>query len=205
VSLEAGFVSLFDGTLDRWDRFGDGVIQALPGLDIIECGSPATDSTLGFIRTRSTFRNFVLRLDWKAFDIRANSGVFLRMPEVGHGGLQQVYRDSIEIQIDETGKDFVATREPQAIYGSSLHKTGAVYGLAPATRWASKAVSPRSAEGYWNAFEITVSDDRISVWLNGEPVVREARLPAHLLKAGFIGLQCHTDVVQFRNIRIREI
>jgi hypothetical protein len=205
VSLEDGFVSLFDGTLDRWDQFGDGVIQALPGMGIIECGSVGADSTLGFIRTHSTFRNFVLRLDWKAFDIRANSGVFVRMPEAGDGDLDQVYRNSIEIQIDETGKDFVATRDPQAIYGSSLHKTGAVYGLAPATRWASKAVSPRFAEGYWNAFEITVNDDRISVMLNGELVVREARLPANLVRPGFIGLQCHTDVVQFRNIRIREL
>jgi len=34
--------------------------------------------------------------------------------------------------------------------------------------------------------------------------VREARLPANLVATGFIGLQCHTDVVQFRNIRIRE-
>jgi choline dehydrogenase-like flavoprotein len=205
VPVEDGFVSLFDGTLNQWDQFGDGVIQALPRLDIIECGSVGTDSTLGFIRTRNTFRNFVLRLDWKAFDIRANSGVFVRMPEIGDGGIDQVYRNSIEIQIDETGKDFVASRDPQAIYGSSLHKTGAVYGLAPATRWASKAVSPRFAEGYWNAFEITVHDDRISVSLNDEPVVREARLPAHLLGAGHIGLQCHTHVVQFRNIRIREI
>jgi choline dehydrogenase-like flavoprotein len=205
VAVEDGFVSLFDGTLDQWDHCGDGVIQALPRLDIIECGCDGADSTLGFIRTRRTFKNFVLRLDWKAFDIRANSGVFIRMPEVDNGGLQQVYRDSIEIQIDETGKDFVATRDPQAVYGSSLHKTGAVYGLAPAARWASKAVSPRSAEGYWNAFEITVNGDRISVSLNGEPVVRDARLPAHLVKAGYIGLQCHTDVVQFRNIRIREL
>lgn len=205
VPLEEGFISLFDGTLDQWDQFGNGVIQALPGLDIIECGSVGADSTLGFIRTHSTFSNFVLRLDWKAFDIRANSGVFVRMPEVGDGGLEEVYRNSIEIQIDETGKDFVATRDPQAIFGSSLHKTGAVYGLAPATRWASKAVSPRFAEGYWNAFEITVNNDRISVLLNGEPVVREARLPANLLGAGFIGLQCHTDIAQFRNVRIREI
>jgi len=205
VPLEDGFVSLFDETLDQWDRFGHGVIQALPGLGIIECGSVGAASTLGFIRTNRSFRNFVLRLHWKAFDIGANSGVFLRMPEVGDGGLDQVYRNSIEIQIDETGKDFDAARYPQAVYGSSLHKTGAVYGLAPATRWASKAVSPRFAEGYWNAFEITVNDDRISVLLNDEPVVREARLPAHLFGAGFIGLQCHTDVVQFRNIRIREI
>jgi choline dehydrogenase-like flavoprotein len=205
VSLEDGFVSLFDGTLDQWDQFGDGVIKALHGLDIIECGSVGADSTLGFIRTHRTFRNFVLRLDWKAFDIGANSGVFVRMPEVGDGGLDRVYRNSIEIQIDETGKDFVAGRDPQAVYGSSLHKTGAVYGLAPATRWASKAVSPRFAEGYWNAFEITVTDDHISVSLNDEPVVREARLPENVVGAGFIGLQCHTDVVQFRNIRIREI
>ena len=205
VPVEDGFISLFDGTLEQWDRFGDGVIQALPGMDIIECGSAQADSTLGFIRTRGTFKNFVLRLDWKAFDIRANSGVFVRMPEVGDGGLDQVYEDSIEIQIDETGKDFVATRDPQAIYGSSLHKTGAVYGIVPATRWASKAVSPRFAGGYWNAFEITANDDRISVSLNGEPVVREARLPANLVATGFVGLQCHTDVVQFRNIRIREI
>ena len=204
-ALEDGFVSLFDGTLDQWDHFGDGVIQALPGLDIIECGSAGADSTLGFIRTQSTVKNFVLRLDWKAFDISANSGVFLRMPEVGCGGLDEVYRSSIEVQIDETGKDFVATRNPQAIYGSSLHKTGAVYGLAPASRWASRAVSRRSAQGYWNAFEILMDHDRISVSLNGEPVVREARLPEHLLGTGFIGLQCHTDVVQFRNIRIREL
>lgn len=204
-ALEDGFVSLFDGTLDGWDQFGGGVIQALPGLDIIECGASGADSTLGFIRTKRRFKNFELRLDWKAFDITANSGVFLRMPEIAHASLDEVYRNSIEVQIDETGKDFDATRDPQRIYGSSLHKTGAVYGLAPATRWASKAVSPRSAEGYWNAYEITVVDDRISVSLNGEPVVRDARLPEHLRSAGYIGLQCHTDVVQFRNIRIREL
>lgn len=205
VAVEDGFTALFDGTLDHWDQFGSGVIQALPGLNIIECGSIGTDSVLGFIRTRAQFKNFVLRLDWKAFDIRANSGVFLRMPEVENGDLNQVYRNSIEIQIDETGKDFVATRNPQAIYGSSLHKTGAVYGRAPATRWAAKAPSPRFQEGYWNAFEITVSEDRVSVSLNGEPVVRDAQLPQELVSQGFIGLQCHTDVVQFRNIRIREI
>jgi hypothetical protein len=203
--LEDKFVSLFDGTLDQWDRFGSGIIQALPGLDIIECGSPGANSTLGFIRTKRKFKNFVLRLDWKAFDIRANSGTFLRMPDVDNDDLHEVYRNSIEVQIDETGKDFDPTRDPQWIYGSSLHKTGAVYGLAPASRGASKAVSPRSAEGYWNAYEITVNDDRISVTLNGEPVVREARLPEHLRGAGYIGLQCHSDVVQFRNMRIREL
>jgi hypothetical protein len=196
---------LFDGTLNGWDMFGSGVIKPLEGLNIIECGTSGADSVLGFVRTQAKFQNFVLRLDWKAFDIRANSGVFLRMPEIVGGNLDQVYRNSIEIQIDETGKDFVADRSPQAVFGSSLHKTGAVYGIAPATRWAAKVVSKPDSDGYWNAYEITVHDGQIDVTLNGEPVVRGAQLPAHLLNPGSIALQCHTDIVQFRNVRIREI
>jgi hypothetical protein len=205
VPIEAGFNSLFDGSLNGWSKFGDGLIQPLKGLNIIECGTPGTDSVLGFIRTQQKFRNFRLRLDWKAFDIRANSGVFLRMAEVGDGDLDRTYRNSIEIQIDETGKNFDPGRNPQSVYGSSLHKTGAVYGIAPASRWAAKAVSPRGFEGFWNAFEITVRDDRITVLLNGETVVDNAQLPAHLLGQGYIGLQCHTDIVQFRNIRIQPL
>ncbi|MGE0541979.1 MAG: family 16 glycoside hydrolase [Dehalococcoidia bacterium] len=203
--IETGFTSLFDGTLNGWEQFGAGTIQALPEWDIIECGTSGTESVLGFVRTRKKYRNFVLKLDWKAFDIAANSGVFLRMPDVIDDDLQRVYRESIEIQIDETGKNFQADRDPQWLYGSSLHKTGAVYGVAPATRWASKAVSRYGSDGYWNAYEIMVQDDSISVQLNGELVVDNAQLPAHLTRDGYIGLQCHTDVVQFRNIRLMEL
>lgn len=203
--LEPGFTSLFNGTLDDWETFGAGAIQALPELEIIECGAPGAESVLGFVRTKKKYANFILRLDWKAFSITANSGVFLRMPDVAGDDLDAVYRESIEVQIDETGKEFQADRDPQSVYGSSLHKTGAVYGIAPATRWASKAVSRHGTEGYWNAYEIEVQHDRISVRLNGETVVDNALLPAHLVHDGYIGLQCHTEVVQFRNIRIMEL
>ena len=92
---------------------------------------------------------------------------------------------------------------PISVYGDP--QPWAVYGIAPATRWAAKAVSPYGSDGYWNAYEITVQDDRISVRLNGELVVDNALLPAHVVRDGAIGLQCHTDVVQFRNIRIMEL
>jgi hypothetical protein len=90
------------------------------------------------------------------------------------------------------------------VYGSSLHKTGALYNLAPATRRAAKAVSPHGLEGYWNSFEIRVEGTAASVMLNGEPVSL-ATLPDHLPGAGYIALQCHSEVVQFRNIRIQEL
>ncbi len=204
-SDEEGFRSLFDGTLDGWSHLGSGSFRVLEGLGIVEAGTPGTDSALGLLRyDREQFKNFILRLEWKAFCLEANSGIFLRVPEARGADLDALYPESIEIQIDETGKDYQADRQPQAVYGSSLHKTGAVYGLFPATRWASKVVSPHSHEGYWNAFEIRVEDEHVRVTLNGEPV-SSGTLPAHLVKAGFIALQCHSDVLQFRDIRIKAL
>ncbi|MDB6155597.1 MAG: hypothetical protein JWL90_4050 [Chthoniobacteraceae bacterium] len=203
--LEAGFTPLFDGSLNGWSKLGGGTIQALPGLGIIECGTAGVESDLGFIHTTKKYQDFVLRLDWKAFSIQANSGIFLHMPELQNNDFNQLYAASLEVQIDETGLDYEPNRNPQRVYGSSLHKTGAVYKRAPATRWAAKAVSRRGEEGYWNSFEITVSGGKITVVLNGENVVDQADLPAPLQAAGFIALQCHTDVVQFRNVRLREL
>lgn len=201
----SGTRSLFDGTLDQWSQFGAGTIQALNGLNIIEAGTAGVADTLGFIRHAEKFRDFELTLEWKAFSGAANSGIFLRMPELQDSNFDALYAASIEIQIDETGKDFVPGRNPQSVYGSSRHKTGAVYGLAPATAWAAKAVSPRGAEGYWNRFRIELTGDRISVHLNDLRVVDRFQLPPSLTGEGYIGLQCHTDVVQFRNIRIRPL
>ncbi|RZL85486.1 MAG: DUF1080 domain-containing protein [Variovorax sp.] len=43
------------------------------------------------------------------------------------------------------------------------------------------------------------------VVLNRETVVNHALLPAHLRGEGYIGLQCHADVVQFRKVRIQSL
>ena len=157
------------------------------------------------------FRDFILRLDWKAYDIEANSGIFLRMPQpvVLDAGF---YDSTIEIQIDEQGYD-----HENAVYGSPLHKTGSVYGVFPARLWTAKVVQPRDAgkSTYWNSYEIKLQGGSIEVRLNGL-LVSKGQFP-NLLSAGaasvgktkrdegYIGLQCHTEVVQFRNIRIKEL
>jgi hypothetical protein len=58
--------------------------------------------------------------------------------------------------------------------------------------------------GEWNAFLITLEDDRMTVELNGERVVDAARLP-DLPETGPIGLQHHGDPVQFRRIWVKEL
>lgn len=58
--------------------------------------------------------------------------------------------------------------------------------------------------GQWNAFRITLADDRMTVRLNGELVLQSDRLP-DLPSTGPIGLQHHGDEIEFRNIWIKEL
>jgi hypothetical protein len=77
--------------------------------------------------------------------------------------------------------------------------------LAPAIR---AAVTPKERAdaplGKWNRFLITLKGDRITVELNGKPIVQDAQLPGIATK-GPIGLQHHNEVVEFANLFIREL
>jgi hypothetical protein len=208
---DAGFVSIFNGTFEgTWRTVGASNFTPLTPLGqppIIEAGSAGADSVLGLLYFQSKqFKNFILRLEWKAFSIRANSGVFLRIPNPAGRSLDDpFYAACTEIQIDETGKNFVATRTPQSVFGGFREKTGAIYTLAPATQGASKVIRPRfTPDGPWNVYEITVQDDLIVVVLNGFEISR-ANISSPRLTEGYLALQCHTEIVQFRNIRIKEL
>ncbi len=206
---DAGFISLFDGTLNAWASEGMGNFRVVHagGKPILEAGLAGVDSALGLLRfTGQTFSNFVLRLEWKAFSSRANAGVFLRTPPVGGGGLDAAfYAQCTEIQIDDSGKNFDPARQPNVVYGGFRERTGAIYGVAPSTQGRSKAFRPRfTADGEWNVFEIRAEGSSVTVQHNGA-VVSSASVAPNLPRAGHIALQCHTDIVQFRNIRVRPL
>ncbi len=218
AGVEAGFESLYSGDFaaDGWEiepgGSGNFFDVADPDHPILGAGVDTYIPALGVLRyTGDTFDDFLLRLDWRAFDIHANSGMFLRMP--APVALDRDFYDStIEVQIDEHGHDNI-----NGIQGSPLHKTGAVYGVFPARLWAAKAVQPRHTgrEPCWNRCEIEVSGRNIAVRINGLNVAGGELPPLLTMDApaaglnkreeGFIGLQCHTEVVQFRNIRIKRL
>ena len=100
--------------------------------------------------------------------------------------------------------------------------SGEVYGyrtdakMPPAVR---AGVTPKKKmdkpRGEWNAFEITMKGDRLTVKLNGEEVIGNAQLPG-VPAEGPIALQHHggmrngqwtgpPSLVQFRNIMIKEL
>jgi len=58
--------------------------------------------------------------------------------------------------------------------------------------------------GEWNKMEITMKGDRLSVSLNGEEVITNAKLPGVPAK-GPVALQHHGDAIQFKNIYIKTL
>ena len=101
------------------------------------------DEGLGvlFFDDPNLFGDFELRLQWKAFGSGsgepANSGVFLRTPRPPRSlDDANFYDRAVEIQIDDSGYDAVAGR-----FRSPLHRTGAIYRIAPARVRAEKASS----------------------------------------------------------------
>lgn len=60
------------------------------------------------------------------------------------------------------------------------------------------------ALGEWNAFEVTIKANRMTVILNGEKVIDAVELPG-LPESGPIALQHHHDPVQFRNLWVKEL
>ena len=204
IAPEPGFKLLYEGNFNDWDmadanNFFNVTEQ---GQQIIGAGIDNQNVALGVLWYRiKKFRDFELRFQWRTFSPIANGGVFLRAPQpsgnlFATGGF---YEQALEVQIDETGFD------PKAnIFGSPIHRTGALYGRLPANRWAARAISLRDGRlDCWNDYAIRIQGPNIEIRLNGELVCTGPHNAQ--LNEGYIGFQCHTEVVQYRNIRIREL
>jgi hypothetical protein len=177
-------IRLFDGiSLDGW-------CQAGPGGFRVANGTLVTQGGMGLLwYANREFGNFELTVDWKATKSSDNSGIFVRFPAptVSHepsGDPQVAIEQGYEIQIDDEG----------APDGHMIHKTGAIYGVQPPEKIASRQ------PGEWNTFRIRVEAQIYNVILNGAPVI--VRFKGNRSSQGHIGLQNHSpeDRVFFRNI-----
>ncbi len=107
----------------------------------------------------------------------------------------------MEIQLLDDGNEQYKALKP-------YQYTGSIYGVVAAERGHLKA--PRE----WNRMEIRAEGPKVVVTLNGATIV-DADLTEHadavkehpglLRKDGYIGLQSHTDEVEFRNVAIKEL
>jgi hypothetical protein len=189
----AGFVPIFNGrNLDGWKErqvmagqegswsVQDGILKAKPGS--------------GWLGTERQFNDFILRVEWRISE-NGNSGVFVRVPDSDFKGSPS--QAGFEIQIlDDNGSQYKGKLKPYQYSGGLYHFQGI-----------SKPVF--KGAGAWNSYELTVRGNHIGLIYNGEDVLDvDLSQNAEMLKRpknGFIGLQNHNSVVEFRKIEIKEI
>jgi len=190
--LELDYIPLVEETLENaWEMVGTGKFKKFG--NVIE-----TEGGIGLlVYKKEKFKNFNLKLDWRAMDATDNSGVYVRVPEIDKTDIQwlQKANEGWEVQIDERGFDSATNTE-----NNPLKLTGAVYDVSPAIAHASKPVCE------WNSFEIEVKDHDVMVLLNGIKV-SEVNNDATRPDEGYIGLQNHHpgSRVQFGNIRVKQL
>lgn len=152
----------------------------------------------GNLLTVGEYGDFVLRFEFKT-EPGGNSGVGIRAPLEG-----DIAYTGMEIQIlDHDHPRYAGQLQPWQRHGS-------VYNVHAAE---GDALKPA---GEWNEEEIRAEGAVITVVLNGQVITRADlsqvtapevldRHPGVLRKAGRIGFLGHGSLVEFRNIRVREL
>ena len=212
ADLAQGFVSLYTGLdLRGWrrDPGHEGHWQPKDWILDYDGRSEAEDKHLW---TEKEYGDFVLICDWRW----KNEGTRQARPVILPTGDDAVDADgdSLTEEVLDAGDSGIYLR------GSSKSQvniwcwpagSGEVYGYrtdASQPAEVRAGVTPKAKAdkpiGQWNRFIITMKGDRLTVDLNGQRIIDNARLPG-VPPRGPIALQHHGDPIQFANLYIKEL
>jgi hypothetical protein len=204
---DRGFVSLFDGSLAGWREQAGHEGHWQPHDWVLDYDGQGESLT-----SERDFGDFELIADWRW----SGEARELAQPVVLADGSVALGDDG------RTRTELVQDAGDSGIYlrGSSKAQvniwcwpigSGEVHGyrtdasLPPDVR---AAVTPSEAAdqpiGKWNRFHITLVGERLTVVLNGETVIEDARLPG-IPERGPLVLQHHGAPIQFGNLYVREL
>ena len=219
-----GFVSIFNGKdLSGWKvpEGDNGHWKVIDGVIDYDAQSEAPgDKNLWSV---AEYGDFVLRLEWR---IKETPYVNPNVPIIRVDGTHKKDADGKEIRLavpdSDSGVYVRGSSRAQINMWAWPIGSGEVYGyrmdakMPPEVR---AGVTPKANAdrdiGQWNAFEITMKGDRLTVVLNGITVLDNAQLPG-VPARGPLALQHHgqkkdgvwtgpPSLVQFRNISIKAL
>lgn len=218
-----GYTSLFNGTdLSEWviPENDNGHWRVIDGVIDYDALSEALgDKSL---YSKRKYHNYTLHIEWK---FKSFSGDYPIPTILPNGDYAQ----------DQNG-NIITFMAPNADSGVLMRGTDQVqiwcWKVGSGEIWSTRTNLELSEEermkavpifhadnpvGQWNSFDITLINDRVTVYLNNILVVEDALMP-DLPEYGPIGLQHHggknmetgeydgaSSLVQFRNIWIKEI
>jgi len=187
-----GFTSLCNGKdLSGW-------AGAVANYEVKDGAIMCKPKSGGVLYYDKPFKDFIARVEFK-LPPGGNNGLAIRYPGKGDAA----YDGMTELQVLDTEHEMYKTIDKRQAHGSA-------YGMVPAHRGYLRPT------GEWNYQEVVVKGPKITVELNGTPIldadlstVKEFMAnsphPGKDLTSGFFGFAGHGDAVEFRNIYVKPL
>jgi len=187
-------IELFNGQdLDNWNIIVDSEDGEPKDLFYVEDGILNTSGDpFGYIRSKESYSNYKLHLEWRWTEEPSNSGVLLNVQ-----GPELIFPHCVEAQLMH-GKagDFVLMGK-----GAAITVKDSTY-LVTSEEKRYLAIpkfeeSSENAPGEWNSYDITSKDGVLELYVND---VLQNKGSGMSLTEGNIALQSEGGPMQFRNI-----
>ncbi|MEO0453354.1 MAG: DUF1080 domain-containing protein [Verrucomicrobiota bacterium] len=182
---------LASGNLDDWNHvLVDSEVEQEDVWSFNNAGHLICRGTpLGYIGTKESYENFALSVEWKWSGKPGNSGVLMQIQS------GEPLPTCIEAQLRYQSAGRLMGLRGVVLDGAGLElkqspKIGTIHVVPGKQGFEHEA-------GEWNRYDITVSEGKIELFLNGEKV-NEATLPDS--QSGAIGFQSEGGVIVFRKI-----
>ncbi|MCX6624838.1 MAG: DUF1080 domain-containing protein [Acidobacteria bacterium] len=182
------FVSMFNGKdLAGWEATTPGVWSVKDGMIVGQSNGLKVNT---FLRTKKSYKNFVMKSQFRMVTGEGNSGIQFRSlaPPPGSqqvAGFQADIGDSFwGCLYDEARRRKVLVQAPPETLTKTIHRTG------------------------WNDYVITADGNHITLQMNGATTVDYTEKDPAIAGFGIIALQLHAGKpyeVQFKNLNIREL
>jgi hypothetical protein len=196
AAQEDGFVSLSNGKdLQGWVNVNCAPETWTVKEGLLHCDGIPT----GALRTQRQYENFTLELEWRHLKPAGNAGVFIWAGPLSAMG--QPFLRAIEVQVLDhaygQSEWYTTHGDVFPIHGSTMTPFGRHRGQRS---FPSEERSKASPE--WNHYRITCRDGVIKLAVNGKEVSGGENC---VWRKGYIGLESEGGIVDWRNIRLKEL
>jgi hypothetical protein len=193
--VQSHSVSLFNGKdLDGWTIYlKDADIDPAAVWSVNNGVIHCTGKPNGYIRTKETYSNYQLHVEWRWVNEPSNSGVLLHA-----AGDNKLWPLCVEAQLQHQHAGDFVTIQP----GSAITVNGTRYVSTPDKAFhiiAKQHDSTENTPGRWNSYDITCREGTIELYVNG---TLQNTATDSALTAGAICLQSEGAPIEFRNITI---
>ncbi len=192
-------IELFNGQdLDNWNIVVDSEDGEPKDLFYVEDGVMHTlGAPFGYIRTKESYSNYKLHVEWKWTDEPSNSGVLINVQ-----GKEIIFPHCVEAQLKNgNAGDIVLMGK-----GASISVKDSTYMVtSEERRYLSIPKFEESSEkaaGEWNSYDITSLGGTLELYVNG---VLQNTGTDMTLTEGNIALQSEGAPLQFRNIYLQPL